>query len=268
MLNTNIKFQRAQGNIDVKIINNKISKFYQSGSSKVFYPKCYNQFNELILVNTAGGITSGDKFSYDIEVQKSNILVTTQTAERAYKGFENMGEIKVKLTVDDNSTLLWIPQELILFNNCNLSREIEVNLKKTSNFLLSETSIFGRTAMNERLEKGLFFDNWRIYVEDKLMHAEAINISGNIKDVLSGLATAQNNISICNIFLYGKDFLIKEMELTKIINNFDINYIACSSWNDKMLIRLISNDAYHLKKTQKKILLCLSNYTIPKVWND
>ena len=75
MLNTNIKLQRAQGNIDVKIINNKISKFYQSGSSKVFYPKCYNQFNELILVNTAGGITSGDKFSYDIEVQKSSLKV-------------------------------------------------------------------------------------------------------------------------------------------------------------------------------------------------
>ena len=47
-----------------------------------------------------------------------------------------------------------------------------------------------------------------------------------------------------------------------------MKHIAYSSWNDKMLIRIISNDAYHLKKIQKKILLCVSNNTIPKVWNN
>ena len=268
MLNTNKKFERAYGKIDVKIINNKINKFYQSGSAKVFYPKCYNEFNELVLVNTAGGITSGDLFSYNIDIQKSKIFVTTQAAERAYKGYENSGQIKINLSIDSDSSLFWIPQELILFDNCNLNRKIDVNLNTDSNFLLSEASIFGRTAMNENLEKGFFFDNWRIYVEDKLIHAEALSLSGDIKNILSGLATAQNNISICNIFLYGKEFLKNEMKLIKTIEGFNMKHIAYSSWNDKMLIRIISNDAYHLKKIQKKILLRVSNNTIPKVWNS
>ena len=171
MLNTNKKFERAYGKIDVKIINNKINKFYQSGSAKVFYPKCYNEFSELVLVNTAGGITSGDLFSYNIDIQKSKVFVTTQAAERAYKGYESSGQIKINLSIDSDSSLFWIPQELILFDNCNLNRKIDVNLNTDSNFLLSEASIFGRTAMNENLEKGFFFDNWRIYVEDKLIHA-------------------------------------------------------------------------------------------------
>ena len=268
MLNKNKQFQRAHGKIDVKIINNQINKFYQSGSAKVFYPKCYNEFNELVLVNTAGGITSGDLFIYNIDIQKSKIFVTTQTAERAYKGYENSGQIKVNLSIDSDSSLFWIPQELILFDNCNLNRKIDVNLNTNSNFLLSETTIFGRTAMNENLEKGFFFDNWRIHVEDKLIHAEALSLSGDIKNVLSGLATAQNNVSICNIFLYGKNFLKNELELIKTIESFDMNYIAYSSWNDKMLIRIISKDAYYLKNIQKKILLCVSNNTIPKVWNS
>ena len=268
MLNKNKKFQRAHGKIDVKIINNQINKFYQSGSAKVFYPKCYNEFNELVLVNTAGGITSGDLFIYNIDIQKSKIFVTTQTAERAYKGYENSGQIKVNLSIDSDSSLFWIPQELILFDNCNLNRKIDVKLNTDSNFLLSETTIFGRTAMNENLEKGFFFDNWRIHVEDKLIHAEALSLSGDIKNILSGLATAQNNVSICNIFLYGKDFLKNELELIKTIESFDMNYIAYSSWNDKMLIRIISKDAYYLKNIQKKILLCVSNNTIPKVWNS
>ena len=268
MLNKNKQFQRAHGKIDVKIINNQVNKFYQSGSAKVFYPKCYNEFNELVLVNTAGGITSGDLFIYNIDIEKSKIFVTTQTAERAYKGYENSGQIKVNLSIDSDSSLFWIPQELILFDNCNLNRKIDVNLNTDSNFLLSETTIFGRTAMNENLEKGFFFDNWRIHVENKLIHAEALSLSGDIKNILSGLATAQNNVSICNIFLYGKDFLKNELKLIKTIESFDMNYIAYSSWNDKMLIRIIAKDAYYLKNIQKKILLCVSNNTIPKVWNS
>ena len=154
-------FQRAHGNIKVKINNNEINRFYQSGSAKVFYPKSSQKFKELVLVNTAGGITSGDNFSYDFEiVNKSKIFLTTQTAERAYKGFNEKAKIKISLTVDDTSNLFWIPQELILFNNCNFDRNIEVNLSPNSNFLLAETTIFGRTAMGEYLEKGYFNDHW------------------------------------------------------------------------------------------------------------
>ena len=61
-------FQRAHGNIDVKINNNEINRFYQSGSAKVFFPKSHQQIKELALVNTAGGLTSGDNFCYNIEV--------------------------------------------------------------------------------------------------------------------------------------------------------------------------------------------------------
>ena len=99
-------FQRAQGNINVKINNNEINRFYQSGSAKVFYPKSSQKFKELILVNTAGGITSGDNFAYDFEIiNKSKIFLTTQTAERAYKGFNEKAKIKISLTVDDTSNL-------------------------------------------------------------------------------------------------------------------------------------------------------------------
>ena len=66
MLNINKTYQRAHGNIDVKIKDNQISKFFQSGSSKVFYPTCHDEIKELVLVNTAGGLTSGDQFSYII----------------------------------------------------------------------------------------------------------------------------------------------------------------------------------------------------------
>ena len=52
-------FQRAQGNINVKINNNEINRFYQSGSAKVFYPKSSQKFKELVLVITTVSIEDG-----------------------------------------------------------------------------------------------------------------------------------------------------------------------------------------------------------------
>ena len=269
MLNVQKKFQRAHGNINVKINNNEVNRFYQSGSAKVFYPKSPREIKELVLVNTAGGLTSGDNFFYNIDIiNKSKILVTTQTAERVYKGINDNAEIKVTLSVDDTSDLFWIPQELILFNNCNLNRKIEVNLKSNSNFLLAESTIFGRTAMGEFLEKGFFKDNWKIYLNEKLIHAEALSLTGNIKDKLSSIASTDNGVAICNIFISGKNFLSKEDLLIKTLKNSEIILSSHSKWNDKMLIRIVSKDAFELKLIKKKLISYLSDKNLPKVWNS
>jgi urease accessory protein len=269
MLNVQKKFQRAHGNINVKINNNEVNRFYQSGSAKVFYPKSPQEIKELVLVNTAGGLTSGDNFFYNIDIiNKSKIFVTTQTAERVYKGINDNAEIKVTLSVDDTSDLFWIPQELILFNNCNLIRKIEVNLKSNSNFLLAESTIFGRTAMGEFLEKGFFKDNWKIYLNEKLIHAEALSLTGNIKDKLSSIASTDNGVAICNIFISGKNFLSKEDLLIKTLKNSEIILSSHSKWNDKMLIRIVSKDAYELKLIKKKLISYLAEKNLPKVWNN
>ena len=80
------KFQRAHGDINVEINNNDIKRFYQSGSAKIFYHKHNQSIKELVLVNTAGGLTSGDIFNYNIDaINHSETFVTTQTAERVYR---------------------------------------------------------------------------------------------------------------------------------------------------------------------------------------
>jgi hypothetical protein len=66
MLNINKTYQRAHGDIDVKIKDNQISKFFQSGSAKVFYPKCHDEIKELVLVNTAGGWLPDKAFNKDV----------------------------------------------------------------------------------------------------------------------------------------------------------------------------------------------------------
>ena len=152
-----------------------LKKLYQQGSLKALMPDFHENLKQLMLINTAGGITSGDEYNYDIEIDKSNLCISTQAAEKIYSGFGNPANLEINLNLINNSSLFWLPKELILFNNCNLKRKLNFNLSKDSNLLLCESIIFGRTSMKEVFEKGYFSDFWNINIDKKLIHTEAIN---------------------------------------------------------------------------------------------
>ena len=81
--NEQTDLQRARGIIDLVIADGKLERFYQSGSAKIFMPKTYAQTIEVVLVNTAGGLTGGDEFGVRVGADgDTHLTVSTQTAER------------------------------------------------------------------------------------------------------------------------------------------------------------------------------------------
>ena len=120
----------------------------------------------------------------------------------------------------------------------------------------------------EELEKGFIKDNWKIFLNEKLIHAEAICLSDNIKDNLSNIASAQDGVAVSNIFIYGKSFLSKQNEITTLIKNSEDVLLSHSIWNDKILVRIVAKDAFNLKKIQKELILIFSDNVLPKVWNN
>ena len=122
--------------------------------------------------------------------------------------------------------------------------------------------------MGEYLEKGYFNDNWRINVNKNLIHAEALNLNGNIKETLSNIAAAKDGVAISNIFIYGKKLLSYENTLPEILKNSETVLLSQSKWNDKILVRMVAKDAYDLKSIQKNLISILADDNIPKVWNS
>ena len=169
------KLEKSKGRLEIKIKDQNLQKLYQQGSLKALMPDFHENLKQLMLINTAGGITSGDEYNYDIEINKSNLCISTQAAEKIYSGFGDPANLVINLNLSNNSSLFWLPKELILFNNCNFKRKIKFNLSTNSNLLLCENIIFGRTSMKEEFEKGYFSDFWNINVDNKLIHTEAIN---------------------------------------------------------------------------------------------
>ena len=138
-------------------------------------------------VNTAGGITGGDRYQYRCDATASRVVVTTQAAERAYQSStKDIASIDVHLTATDGAMLHWLPQETILFDQSRIDRRIEVDLDG-SRSARSGISVFGRHAMGEQLNKCHFTDSWRICRDRKLVHAEALSLTDDVAALLTRL---------------------------------------------------------------------------------
>jgi urease accessory protein len=96
------KLQRSNGTLDIAYNNNKLNKIYQSGCSKILIPNSYNKNNELVFINTAGGITCDDIIEAKINLVDSDIAISTQAAEKIYAGIGNEARININISVKNS----------------------------------------------------------------------------------------------------------------------------------------------------------------------
>ena len=97
------KLEKSKGWLEIKIKDQNLQKLYQQGSSKALMPDFHENLKQLMLINTAGGITSGDEYNYDIEIDRSNLCISTQAAEKIYSGFGNPANLEINLNLLNNS---------------------------------------------------------------------------------------------------------------------------------------------------------------------
>ena len=262
------KLEKSKGKLEVKIKNNELLKLFQQGSFKALIPNFHENLQQLMMINTAGGITSGDEFDSRIDLDNSNICVSTQAAEKIYSGFGDPAKVDININISNKGNLFWLPKELILFNNCNLKRKFNINLSKDSNLFLCESIVFGRTSMNEKLKSGFFSDLWKIYYDKKLIHTEALNTSSFNGELLKSQSILNSNCAIATIILVGKNFFGIGHELSKIMTKDNYTTTEYSTWDKKLIIRCISKDSYNLKFAINKILsYFFKDSQIPKIWH-
>ena len=263
----NDKLQKSYGELDIEFVNDKLKKNFQKGCAKSFIPKNDNSVTELVTINTAGGLTTGDNFLSCFKLKNSKLCVSTQTAEKIYSGFGNPVEIVNSIYIDNLSTLFWIPQELILFDKSKIKRKLNFELQPKSNLFICETIIFGRKSMNENLENISLSDCWDIKINGKIKHYEAINFKGMIKDFLFNNTTLSNNTAFNFIFGYGESFLKKVETIEEKFLKFKNVDMGISIWDEKFIIRSFSSDNYDLRIALKKLLPYFYNNELPKMWD-
>jgi urease accessory protein len=241
-------------------------RVYEDGALRVRFPNGANADTlDAVIVNTAGGMTGGDRFGIDVAVGAgARLTVTTAAAEKVYRSPGPDTEIAVKLDVGPGGALAWLPQETILFDQVRLRRTIEADLAANADLLIAEAVIFGRSAMGEEVLRGHFFDRWRVRVGGKLVFAESLRLDGAVAQKLGRAAIAGGGVAMASVLkIPGDDAAIAAIRA--MASDF-AGEVGVSAWNGLASARLVAADGAALRRDLIGVLTAFGGTQLPRLW--
>ena len=268
-----LKDQRCLGYVNLKIgkSNNGIVQIFnhrEQGNLKARLIHNYDLNDELIIINTAGGLTSGDLNLNRIQVDcNTSLNITTQSMEKIYNCKNLLANAYTNIIVGDNSYVSWMPLETIFFNGGKLRRRLNIDLKTSSNFFGVETLIFGRQAMGEIVESGELDDALQIYKNNKLLYSDFNRIKGNIdKKILKSLVLKGNNI-FCNVVYTGKKIRIYEKQISKYADKSKY-FFGVSIVNGVLLLKILAKNINDIRDFLSDLIKIFGkNFNLPRIWS-
>jgi len=241
------------------------TRVYESGSLRVRFPHRDGGVLDAVIVNTAGGMTGGDRFDLDIDVAAgAQLTVTTAAAEKIYRSLGPDTELRINLTVGAGGKLAWLPQETILFDRSRLRRRIDADLAADASLLMAEASIFGRSAMGESVVSGGFFDQWRLRVGGALVFADAIRLEGGIAQSLAERPVAAGGVAVASVVkIPGGEEAVAAVRARQ--PDF-IGEVGVSAWNGVLAARCVAADGAALRHDLTRLLLAIGSGPLPRLW--
>jgi urease accessory protein len=219
---------------------------------------------EAVLINTAGGMTGGDEFGTEVELEAgARATLTTQACERIYRSTGSLVTVTNRIGLHAGARLDWLPQETILFDGGRIYRRLEVDLTRDAELLISESIVFGRAAMGETVRFGTFRDRWRIRRDGKLVFADELCFDGDIASQLARPAILAGNAAIATVLLLASECERFLEPVRKIVGDAG----GASAWNGKLLARIAAPDSLSLRRVLIPLLVAVSaGRSLPKVW--
>ena len=219
-----------------------------------------------VLLNTAGGVTGGDRFRTDVHAgTETQVTLTTQASERGYRALQSQtGRIRTQLQADSRAVLHWLPQETILYDGAALDRRLEVDLATDTSFLAVESFILGRAAHDETVRDLRLSDHWRIRRDGELIYADALRIHGDPVRMTDGKATLNGHRAFASILLAAPDADLQLTRLREILSGTG----GASLIRDGVLAaRLTAPDGFALRRTLIPALETLRGAKLPRPWS-
>ncbi len=250
----------------------RLKNLHQSGALKVRFPKDFDARNfdnngaQAVLINTAGGVTGGDRLAYRFDAAEcTNVTVTSQACEKIYRA---SGRTEARITTDiaiaDSAQLAWLPQETIVYDGGRLSRRMNVDLAGDAQFIAVESFILGRTAMGEVLQTGSLRDQWRVRRDGRLIFADALRVEGEIEATARRAGVLAANRAIATLLVCAPDTNLLIDRLRDILGSAG----GASAFDGLLVARIACNDGMALRKILvPAIELIRGGRPLPRVWH-
>ena len=251
---------RARGRLKARVGAGGLEQLRQSGSFKALFPRGADP-EEIVGLNTAGGMTGGDRFEVDLSVGGGAAArYTTQAAERAYRATSGQVASAIsRLEVVGDGCLHWLPQETILYEGSALDRQFEADLAADATLIAVETLIFGRREMGEVPCCLRFRDQWRVRVGGALVFADAVRLDEAMaqmdRPVIAGGAGAVAQVLAVTPRAEG-------LAQIPAPEGGAVNLIRPGV----MFGRVLAQDGFALQQILVPYLEKLTGWPVPKVW--
>jgi urease accessory protein len=261
---------RALGRIAVSVAagadGSRRQRVHEAGALRVRFPNVAGKGAlDAVIINTAGGMTGGDRFDIDVAVGAgARLTVTTAAAEKIYRSLGPAAEIGVKLDVGPGAALAWLPHQTILFDRVRLRRAIEVSLAPDANLLLAEAVVFGRSAMGETVAQGHLLDRWRVRRGSTLVFAESLRLDGAMTQRLAERAIAGGGVAVASVLKLPGDE--EAVAAVRALEKDFAGEVGVSAWNGLAVARLVAPDGAALHHDLIAVLTALGDMPLPRLW--
>ncbi|MFT4700811.1 MAG: urease accessory protein [Yoonia sp.] len=262
--------QRAVGTVSLsvaacKIRGSRLVDLREQGSLRTVFPRPSQHEVTAVILNTAGGVAAGDRFTIDASVaENAQLSITTQAAERIYGApDQTIGRIQTTLTVQSGARINWLPQETILFDGCRLNRALNVEVAADATFLMVEPIVFGRTASGEVIHSGYFNDRVRISSEGRPVYFDSIQMSGDMTAALNRSAVGRKARAVASIVFFNAHAADHLQSVRRLLPDT----AGASLISDTLMtIRILAEDSFALRQALLPILDLLTDNAMPKNW--
>jgi urease accessory protein len=266
------RLERARGAVRIGVragdSRTRLSVLYQSGSARMRLPRvAAGEPIEAVIINTAGGVTGGDRIDHEISVGDSaRLLVTTQAAERIYRRSTGVSRIETTISVAAGGRLDWLPQETIVFDRSALCRRLVADVEPSATLLAAEAVVLGRAAMGESVRTVSILDSWRIRRGGRLVFADGVRFDGDAAAIMDGRATGGGASAFATLVLVSPEAETLIDKARAALDNL-AGEGGASAWNGMLVARLIARSGQALRADLIRLVETLRGAVMSRVWH-
>jgi len=244
----------------------RLTDLRQQGCAKLMLPKVHGPVPEAVFLNTAGGLTGGDRLTLTGKIGDGcHVTATTQTAERGYASASGAASVYVDFAVGADARLDWLPQETILFDRAAIDRKTRIDLGPGAEVLLAETICLGRHAMGETVHELALTDRREVTRGGSPVWLDPLRLNSADGEFSSVARLGSNRvISTIALVAQGAEDGVEPL-LARLEAHPDL-MTAVSGWDGRLVARLASRDLFPLKRALVAALTHLRGVPMPRVW--
>lgn len=238
---------------------------------KPFYPE--GDVCHIYILHPPGGIVGGDVIELEINASsQAHGLITTPGATKFYRSKGRIAQVRQTITVETGSTLEWLPQETIYFDQSFINASTRINLEQGAQFLGWEICCYGRPASDERFLNGEIKQSFEIWCGGAPLFIDRAQLSGG--DQVFEADWGLQSYRTSGLFILSSatnEMLLKARDVLETAIP-EGGLISVSLIGDVLICRVLANQAEWVKSRFIRIWQALRpelfgiEASLPRIW--